>query len=186
MKQIPYLSLIVFFLSTLFYSCSKENADNKELILERFNGKYKILSSISNEAVDINMDGKSSTDLKTELPDLSRAFLELRILDQPYHLFSLWWPEQYLSESHDINKPNINYANQGIGFRFNFTNDFNKIILDTTDVTSEQASRFVVPESVIILKDDIIKVVFNESVYTEFGWKTIRVTTTYQRYTSIT
>ena len=132
------------------------------------------------------MDGSASNNLQTELPNLKHSHLELRILDQPYHLFSLFWQEQYLSESDNINKPFINYANQAMLFRFNFTENFNQITLDTSNVTPEQASRFVVPESVTVLENDIIKVVFNESVYVNYAWKTIRITNLYQRYTSIT
>jgi hypothetical protein len=46
---------------------------------DRFQEKYKIISSTSSEAIDVKLDGAESTDMLAEILDLANADLELRI-----------------------------------------------------------------------------------------------------------
>jgi hypothetical protein len=186
MKKIP--GFAAFTLIVAFAACKKDNfAESKDALHERFNGKYQVISSWSDQQVDINLDGKVSSNLKDELSDLSRVNLELRILkEEKYNLFSLFWPEQYLSEGFAADKPIITFANQALGLKFNFSKQVTDLLLDSSDVQPADAKRFVLPSVVKVLSDDVIEVSFSKSVYTSQGWKNITIITRYKRWTRIT
>jgi hypothetical protein len=184
MRKIPCFA--VFTLIVAFAACKKDNSSKDELH-ERFNGKYKVISSWSDQQVDINLDGKVSSNLEDELSDLSRANLELRILkEEKYNLFSLFWPEQYLSEGFSADKPIVNFANQGLGLKFNFSKQTTEILLDSSEVQPADVKRFVLPSVVKVLADDVIEVSFSKSVYTSQGWKNITIIIRYKRWTPVT
>jgi hypothetical protein len=66
-----------FFFALSIYSCrrngdtTKKNGD-RAFLFQRFNGKYKIVSSTASKPLDLNFDGILSINLKDELPDLSK------------------------------------------------------------------------------------------------------------------
>jgi hypothetical protein len=66
--------LFITICTILLFSCNKHdsNADTEQL-KEKFHGKYEVISSISEDAVDLNMDGTTSTDLLAENPEISNA-----------------------------------------------------------------------------------------------------------------
>ncbi len=43
----------------------------------RFHGKYRLVYSTSSEALDVNLDGKASTDMLEEITDLPQSSIEV-------------------------------------------------------------------------------------------------------------
>ncbi len=158
---------------------------DEELLREKFNGKYELVAAFADKAVDMNLDGFASNDLSNEILNLNAAFVELSG-SKNVRIFTQFWQEQYLLESQNIALPSVDYARQGIGFSFSFNEDLKGFNLDKTKVTEEQAERFAVPESVKLLANDLIEVVFVKLVYTGSGWKDITIKASYRKFTSIT
>lgn len=186
----------------------RDPAPNEDvnLLYQRFHGKYKVIRSVSSEAIDVNLDGKASTDMVQEIPQLTspyRNYLELRIYGPSKYrsenafLLTQWWPEQ------DIFIPtnktqrwegelieyqpglSVNYAMQGTSRYFSFSPDLSELQVQPT--TNENAFRWVFPQSVTIEKSTgNIQVVNKRRLYTRTGVKEVVITTVYQRYTIIT
>jgi hypothetical protein len=182
---------IIYFLicsATILSSCSRDkDVDNTKQLYERFHGKYKAVSSISTEAIDINLDGTPATDMLSEIPDLANCDLEIRIVSKDNFLFIHSWPEQFVCcpEPAGYNpSATVNYARQGVTRTFSVdeTNNRLEIHADKYDVPE----RFVFPSAVTIEGAEIIKIVFTKKLYTSAGWKTTTITTTYKRWTMVT
>jgi hypothetical protein len=183
---------IIYFLIcsvTIISSCSRDkDADNTKQLYERLHGKYKAVSSISTEAIDVNLDGTPSTDILTEIPELAECNLEIRIVSKDNFLFMHSWPEQFVGygpepAGYDPSLA-VNYARQGVTRTFSVdeTNNRLEIHADTYQV----AERFVFPSAVTMEGVDTIKVVFSKRLYTSAGWKTATITTIYKRWTMVT
>ncbi len=193
MKYILSLSLLLI----LFVGCrhSDNVAPNKatEALYQRFHGRYKIVSSTADEAVDLNMDGQSSTDLKNELVNLPNSELELRIKNSgSSYLFYEFWQEPCFGNPSGGDLPPvynpsliINYCNQGVGRTFDFSADLKSIYLGPESPTTD-TMRYTRPSSVVIKDGDMIEIIKIKRFYTFSGWKYVRVVTLYKRYTMIT
>src|SRR5690242_16106124 len=134
--------------STLGCSGSAKKEDTDAVIFQRFHGRYKVVASVSSEAVDINMDGVRSTDIKSEIPELATAELAL-LIRRDYMYFQLW-PEQSFASaiepaSYDPNVV-VNYENHGVGVFFHFDKDLKEIQVDTTVIDP----RFTRPDMVLV------------------------------------
>jgi hypothetical protein len=155
------------------------NKDTKALY-ERFHGKYKVVSSVSSEPIDLNRDGTLSTNLLTEL-DLQNSPLEIRIRD--HFLFSQFWPEAYPLFS--VQDTAVNYANQGVTRTFEFDKDIKRLYI-TPESPLNDPIRFPVPLEVLIKTGDNVEVTSEKRVFSATGWKVIIVVTLYERYTMST
>ncbi|WP_347158176.1 hypothetical protein [Pontibacter chitinilyticus] len=173
-----------------FASCSDTEITPQEDAQQysRFHGKYKIVRSTSSEAVDINRDGKASTDLLQEIGLLSDAELEIRIPLPAYNpdgvlpTFTQFWEQQFLSTANADTV--INYATQGVVRYFTFSSvDSLQIVPDEQQV---DAMLFPLPDVVTIQDSDQIKVVMHKQLFTSSGWKAVTITTLYKRYTMAT
>jgi hypothetical protein len=174
--------------ATILSSCSRDkDADNTKQLYERFHGKYKAVSSISTEAVDVNLDGTPTTDILTEIPELANCDLEIRIVSKDNFLFIHSWPEQFVCcpepAGYDPSLA-VNYARQGVTRTFSVDETNNR--LDIHADTYQVAERFVFPSAVTIEGPDTIKIVFSKKLYTSAGWKTTTITTIYKRWTMVT
>lgn len=176
--------LISTFISLAFItSCSHADVEpniNKEVLFERFHGKYKVINCTSNIPVDLNRDGISSDNLISEI-NLQNSGLELRISDQ--FCFIQNWPEVYLS--YGIPDSGINYANQGVLRLFEFDREIGQILFKPDPPSTDQ-QRFPMPKLVLIKPNDTIEVTVDKRLYTSSGWKIVEVKTLYERYTMTT
>ena len=174
-------------------------------LYDKFHGKYNVISSVSNEAIDVNLDGKASTDMTKEIPQLAPEYgqqLELRIYGRNKNstkntfLFNQSWPEQHIW-IYTINKvwegepieyqPNliVNYNKQGVIRTFSFSPDLGQLKVQPSP--NENAFRWVFPQSVTVDKNTgTIQVVNKRRLYTRTGVKEVVITTVYERYTMIT
>ena len=187
-------------------SCSRDDvAPNEDvpMLYEKFHGKYKAIRSISSEAIDVNLDGRVSTDMIQEIPELTSAYrnyLELRIYGPNKYrsknafLFTQSWPEQYIwtdnkrweGEAIDYQPGlSVNYAMQGTTRYFSFSPDLNHLQVQPS--TNENTFRWVFPQSATIDKlTGTIRVVNKRRLYTSTGVKEVIIATVYERYTMVT
>ena len=175
-----------------FIACHKTLVPNENLsaLHDRFHGKYKVISSTSSEAIDVNLDGTASMDILTEIPDLINANLEIRIYEKDTPLFIQFLPEQYFGYpaepiTYDTTVA-INYAKQGIIRLLKFDTDIKKKILHPDQAPLPDSVHFPFPKSVTIEFDDRIKVISAKRLLTHFGWKKVEITTVYERFTKET
>lgn len=104
--------LLCLFVSVLLTGCqliSPEPANqNVDALYNRFHGKYKVISSVSSDPVDVNLDGIQSTDMLAELPMLTNEYdynLELRIqpligsTQEVRFLYMQTWPVQFIHDT---------------------------------------------------------------------------------------
>ena len=184
---------IIYFLIcsvTILTSCSrhKDAADNTKQVYERLHGKYEVVSSISTEAVDVNLDGTSSTDMLTEITDLAGTNLEIRIVSKDKFYFMHFWPEQlfgYGPEPAGYDPSlTVNFARQGVSRTFSLDEANNRLEIHAD--TYQVPERFTFPSAVTIEGADTIKLVFSKRLYTLAGWKTATITTIYKRWTMVT
>lgn len=195
-------------------SCKKDDPALDPEILEaqktaalqhQFHGKYGIVSSVSSEAVDINMDGVPSTDLFQEIDILPseknyHIDVEVRIYGpnplstEPTYLFSQAWPEQYIRVQNGewTGGPGLNYdpslrmdfLRQGTSRQFEFSEDIKLLKVLPND--KENPYRWVKPESVAVDPAGRLVVVNKRYLYTREGVKQVSITSVYERFTKET
>lgn len=182
-------SLLCFFI--VLSGCSRDaTPDETARIYERLHGKYKAVNSISSESVDVNLDGTASINILSEIPDLADADLEVRIVSKEQFLLYQSWPEQYISGDTEPTgyDPSlaVNYARQGVGRSFSLDANSAALQLHPDTTPLPDPDRFTFPTAVTIEGTDRIKIIFSKRLYTSAGWKTVTITTLYERYTMTT
>lgn len=175
--------------------------DALEKLYQRFHGKYKLISVLSSEPLDVNFDGVASTDLMSEMSALTAngPYLELRVKypDRPVFLFAQFWPEQYIYTYTGSNltwngrdtlsydpKRSVHYAEQAAPYAFAFSDDMSHILVKPNDQSDQ--IRWTKPESVFIEAQDRLRLVNRRHIYTRAGVKEVLVTTYYERFTMAT
>lgn len=199
------LALILLFGIGLF-SCQSKDAGVKpkedvERLYQRFHGKYKVVSSVSSEPLDVNFDGVSSTSLPDEIRGLadyeSQVELRIKSLDRPVFLFVQSWPEQYVNTNTgptpqwngwDLLPYNpaysVNYAQQGSGYSFTFSEDLSQLLV--TPNAEADTIRWVKPERVDVEAGSRLRLTNKRRIYTRQGGKEVTIITTYERFTMTT
>lgn len=188
-----YIVLLSFLFFAILSSCRRsDHADSqkeREASFQRFHGKYKILSSRVEQALDLNFDGVASIDLKDELPNLVNCNLEIRVpKNTQINFFIEFWPEQVFGGGNGAAPAaydpgvEVHYPNQSVARTFQFSTDRTAMLLDEDHAGIDQ-QRHTRPETVIILPGDRIEVVKRKRIYTTAGWREVRVVTLYERYT---
>ena len=188
MKQTIFFCFL-FLVSLNACRRSDDSYRQREGLYYSFHGKYKILSSRAEQALDLNFDGVASIDLKDELPNLGNCNLEIRLpKETKTNFFIEFWPEQVFGGRNGgapaFYDPlvEVHYPNQSVSRTFTFSSD-RKAILREEDYAGIDQQRFTRPESVTILPGDRIEIVKRKRFYTTAGWSEVRVVTLYERYT---
>jgi hypothetical protein len=185
---------IIFFLLcgiTLMGSCKRDDGpDQATLNRERLQGKYRIVSSISSEAVDINLDGTAGNNMLSEITDLEGTDLVILIRDKFFLMHN--WSEQYFGygappAGYDSSFL-VHYVRQALSRTFSVDAGGKTIHVhkDTEPTPDPLGLRFTFPEAVSIEGENTITIVFTKKLYTSAGWKTTTITTIYERYTKLT
>lgn len=206
MKSYVFIS---FLLGVLLASCTRNNepapADSNNSIdklHQQFHGKYKLVRSVSDMAVDLNMDGITSTDMTKEYYPLESTELRIHLragglyTANDVFLFTQAWLEQYVytptgnwkGELVDYEKgARVDQVHQGSSYLFTLSTDRKSLYVQAgSNQSPDSAFRWVRPESVTVESDGRLTVVNKRRVYTSAGVKDIYITTLYQRYTMIT
>lgn len=185
--------LITIF-AVLLISCNKDKTnDTIAQLKDKFHGKYEVISSVSKDAVDLNMDGIRSTDLLSENPEILNSGLELRILNEKEQLFEEQWPVEYISiprgEIFDSSRYHttysINYALY-INHGFCIIDKDHKSIKLLDDIEKNSINKLISIESILIEENEIIEVTSIRKIYTINGWITTKIKSRYKRYTKMT
>jgi len=208
------LLLLCPILLSVILGCKKDNpvldpeiveAQKVAALQNQFHGKYGIVSSVSNEAVDVNMDGVTSTDLLKEIDVLPseknhhfdvevRIYGPNRLSAGPAYIFSQSWPEQYIRLENEewTGGPGLNYdpslridfLRQGTARQFHFSKDLKSLNVLASD--NENPYRWVKPESVTVDPSGRLVIVNKRFLYTKNGVKQVSITSVYERFTKET
>lgn len=188
------IGLLITICAIFFISCSKnESKDRLEELKEKFHGKYELISSASKDAVDLNMDGNTSTNLLSENPEILNSGLEIRIINDNEHLFEEKWPVETIviprGETFDPTRYhstyNILYASYINPSTCRFEDDLKSIQL-LGDVQVNSTNKLINIESIIIEENEILKVTTIRKLYTMKGWITTQIESRYKRYSITT
>jgi hypothetical protein len=187
--------LIPFLLAAgAFTSCQKstpEPSEDTAALHDQFHGKYRLVSATAETAVDLNRDGQASKDLLKEIPDLTLSAGQLVLLIQNNaKLFNQFWPQPNVTRDYQQNSPDSltvqGYADQMTPRYFSFDKSVTHLVVEPGPATSADGDRFPVPEEVTLEGNEQIRVVVNRRVFTRQGWRFVRITAWYKRYTIIT
>ncbi|HKG05192.1 MAG TPA: hypothetical protein VKB19_01970 [Pedobacter sp.] len=181
MKIILQVSLICFgCVYFLFLQSCKKNAVGKDDDLKaRFEGKYKIIKAVADRSVDLNLDGSASSNLMSEIPNLEKVYLDLRVNKKTGpSIYSQLWPNQFLSTPDPSGAVYVNFANQATGATFSIDLENMKlnVFRDRPDPS------FPLPLSVSILPNNRLKIIMEKNIYTPDGWSKVHVEVEYERF----
>jgi hypothetical protein len=175
-------------------SCNKNESKEKlEQLIEKFHGKYGVISSVSTKAVDLNMDGSASTDLLSENPEISNSGLELRILNTSNQFFEEKWPvENIVIPGGEIFDSTIYHPAYSVYYAI-YSNtsscridaDYKSIEL-LEDFQQNPTNTLISVESITIEENEILKVTSIRKLYTMNGWIKTKIESRYKRYTTTT
>ncbi|MES2874314.1 MAG: hypothetical protein V4708_11365 [Bacteroidota bacterium] len=194
-KIIPIFAAVL-----LLIGCDKNEAPKnlKEFntLHNQFHGKYNIVSSSSNIPIDVNLDGKVSTDLIEEILALKRSFVEIRVrlnddTDGSYNvLLSVLWPEQTVSYNGGLlpletvstynSSFNVNYDLKGISLKCDSKIDSN-IRFEPGQNKYSTKYYLSTPSTIKVDKTSRIVVTTNRTVYSSSGLKEVKIITIYQK-----
>jgi len=191
LTKLSSMNRTIYFLVCIILAtgCSRNasSPDKTKQIYERLHGKYNVVSSVSNEAVDVNLDGNATIDMLSEIPYLAYSDLEIRIVDKKVFLLAQFWPEQYIGADTEPTgyDPSlaVGYANQCATRTFSFDPAGNNIQVNADTEPKPDPRHFPFPTSVTTEGEGVVKIVFSKKLYTTAGWKNVVITTIYKRYT---
>ncbi|WP_026474705.1 hypothetical protein [Alkaliflexus imshenetskii] len=190
--------LLLISCAIVLFGCKKEKEENSQIpfLREKFQGKYRILSSYSSIPVDLNNDGVESTNLLTENSlILFDAKLICRIptgydSDKVFLLDEIWPTET-------DRRPEITEVIPiyGVPTETGAYNPYITLInaTFTDDFKSASATIFfpgMYGKTLIdiyfeFLEDEIIKTTATRKLYTRTGWVTVEIESVYRRYTEV-
>lgn len=191
MKRLLYLLATAGALS----GCQKNTVEPNEdtaIVRDRFHGQYKLISSTADQAIDLNRDGQASTDVTKEITDLNlkQTRLVLLVRDNGLKWFEEWWPQPIIVRNYNYSSPDSmmlnGYLNNPTPRDFTVDKAFTNLLVEPGPADKANGGRTAAPESVTVLGNDQLKVVTLRLLYISRSWHFVRITTIYQRFTSIT
>ena len=196
MKTNTYFRNIILFCFIVFTFGSCKNNNLEEEIFnntfEKFHGRYKITKSTTSEPIDVDLNGRKSDDLLSEIPSLSNTYLQLSVYTGG-NTFTQFWQEPYFKKSYDnfpvdFNPDNtlMGYNLQGESHFFEFTSDSKNIKVIRNKNSGSTDYKWTLPESVNLVGDELIEIISNRKMYTSDGIKMIKITSLYKRYQKTT
>lgn len=178
MKKYNYILFFLAFSSCFAISCKKETEIDHNLpIFEKLDGNYNIISAFSDRPYDINMDGSSSTDMLSEIPNLERSDINI-VVNKQNRIFSLLWIEQYENVEINLSSARFSYNKQGVSNYFDTDEDLNSIFLKKN---LDQDIRFNSPNSINTQEPNVIKIEITKNIITSTGKQTILINAIYKR-----
>jgi hypothetical protein len=180
----------------IFLSCeqaAKEIPPHQDVnaLFDRFHGKYKILSSTSSEAIDLNLDLKSSQNMLREIPGLSKTFIDVLVFKEvsyennhPKLMIEYQWMHQEFGENEPIKfdpKVSVYYPRKVALIPFQFNEEVTQFLLEQEASIEMGQQIFNLIESVKILENDHLEIIQMKKLYSSGGWKTLEIKTIYER-----
>jgi hypothetical protein len=190
MRKIIPLLLAISALSSCHKSALEPSEDTSALH-DQFHGKYRLVSATAETAVDLNRDGQASKDLLKEIPDLTLSAGQLIVLiKDDAKLFNQFWPQPDVTRDWQQSSSDSltvqGYADQMTPRYFTFDKAVTHMIVKPEPLAAADGGRFPVPEEVTLEGNEQIRVVVNRRIFIRQGWRFVRITTWYKRYTIIT
>jgi hypothetical protein len=192
--KISILFLLAGLISLTSCKESCEVAPNKNVaaLQDQFHGKYKPLHSTSSQALDVNRDGKASTDMLEEISDLPQTWIEVRIYDKsqyypkPSFSFIHQWPKQELRPENPTSTNPLThfiYATKVVYWNFSLDNLLTQLLIEPNASYLTDPDLFSPLEKVLVKDNDRLEVTLTKRLYTTEGWKTVQIVTLYERFT---
>lgn len=186
MKPLIYLSFI--FLSLFIFSCSKSEklkVDKNQELFEKYDGDYTLVRAHLEEPHDLNYDGIKSTNLLTEVPEISDSELSVYISSRSSFI-NLQWVEQYsLCTYPEI--PCFNYVKQGPLLDFQLNEDETEFLYGSlkpgSGFSEDQRKRFASPIELTMRPDGMISAVISKKFYTEFKQQDLIIEAVFKKTT---
>jgi hypothetical protein len=175
-SEYSYKILISALLLLLIGSCSKDNNDIKSKDL---NGEYEIIKASSSEEIDVNLDGLSSKNLLSEIPNLKYSYLKLISKGEGTRIYSQFWQNQFFQGPTDL--PPINYDPSIIVGYLNQATVAAFIVKNDALILSKLEGSFPLPNSVNIVDINHIGIEMNKRIYTKSGFMDVIIEVLYQR-----
>jgi hypothetical protein len=168
-----------------------EPSEDASALHNRFHGKYQLLSADADVPVDLNRDGRASTNLVDELPEVKSSDVILLIKeDNSFKLFEQAWPQPNVTRDWNASSPDSlivqGYAMQLSPRSFTFDKSVTNLVIEPSPASAATDDRFPTPQVAAIEKDDQLRIVVQRSLFTRKGWQLVRIITVYKRYTIIT
>lgn len=179
-------------------SCQKDRlapSEDKAALKEQFHGKYKIVSATSDIAVDLDENGRFSTDLRNEIPDLANSDFEVLIGQSSVGggyvgMAVQFWQHQNVTRNWNYNSPDsllvLGFANQPTARNFSFNAALTQLQLAQIADSPADNGQYPAPESVTVTGPEQLLVVTNRLLFVRKAWTPVRITTLYKRYTKTT
>ncbi|RZK13258.1 MAG: hypothetical protein EOO56_27575 [Hymenobacter sp.] len=191
MKRLTYLLAVAGALG----GCQKNTTEPSEdtaALHDRFHGQYSIVSATADRAVDLNRDGRASTDLLTEIPDLglNQSRLLVLIRDNGLKWFEDSWPQPIIARNWNYSSPDSvmlnGYLYSPMPRDFTFDKNVTSLLVEPGPADKADGGRRAAPEKVTIEGDGQLRVVTLRLLYIGRSWQFVRIVTVYKRFTSTT
>ena len=179
-------------------SCQKEKLapdENKAALKEQFHGKYSVVSATSDIAVDLNEDGRASTDLKVEVPSLANSDFELLIGNYSTEsnfigMAVQFWQHQHVTRNWNYTSPDslmvLGFVNQPTSRYFNFNKEVTQLQMEQIPDAPADKGQYPAPASVTVAGPEQLLVVTNRLLFVHKSWQPVRITILYKRYRKTT
>ncbi|WP_129715241.1 hypothetical protein [Pedobacter sp. SYP-B3415] len=182
-----------------FCSCKKEKVetDSNALYRSAFHGTYKLVSSYSDKAIDVNLDGEASIDMLREIERLSESFVQIKVTTYINELttgisFAQAWSEQYFVRDNKTTEDVSDY-DPAVSVTYLLQPASGALTIDTfqrtlevkSDVFSNTSRTLTLPfDASFQYENDKVKkltLVTKKPLYTSNGIISVRITSIYQR-----
>lgn len=188
---------LLFFLAALvsLTACqqSDEIAPHEDVpaLQEQFQGTYQPIQSVSNVAIDVNQDGKATTDMLAEISELPNMITIVSISGKspydpkPSFVFVHHWPKQWVGSVEPTDyDPNIKpaYDRKVIFWRFAFDRSLTQLLIKPDPNYLTDPDLYSPLQTVLVKGQELIEVTLTKRLYTTVGWQTVQIVTLYERF----
>jgi hypothetical protein len=184
--------------ATMLGSCQKNSPEPHEdvaALKEQFHGKYKIVSATSNIAVDLNEDGRATTNLSDEIPMLVNSDFEVLVGNSAINNGYIgqlvqFWQRQNVTRNWNYSSPDslmvLGFVNQPVPRYFNFNKELTQLLAEQLPDSSTDNGQYPAPESITVAGPEQLLVVTNRLLFVRKVWTPVRITVLYKRYRKTT
>ncbi|MDE5419785.1 hypothetical protein L3049_17480 [Labilibaculum sp. DW002] len=186
----------------LLIACDKSDNEvsNRPLLKEKFNGKYELISSVADKAVDLNNDGIASKNLFSENSTMYFSEIVIQIpqeedlsLKENEFCFTELWPtgndhrQNYKEVITTYKTPVDNpFYDLKCNIRIGHFQDDLKFCTLNNDVDEYWEKMPADFKLVEFGEDETIEITVLRNLFTKNGWVTTEIKSLYKRYTIIT
>ena len=184
--------------ATILGSCHKNSLEPNEdvtALKERFHGKYKIISATSDIAVDLDEDGRATTDLSNEIPQLVNSDFTVLITNSSTSngyigQLAQFWQHQNVTRNWNYSSPDslhvLGSSNQPTPRRFNFNKELTQLLVEQLSDAPADKGQYPAPESITAVGPEQLLVITNRLLFVRKAWKPVCITVLYKRYSKTT